>query len=355
MFSPRSGLIPAAFAAALLTLSSLSSHALPTAKDKEDAGRAIAEARVSIGLNRYDDAAKAFRRADELDPNPQTKLDLADALSTAGKLIEASQVTNLIIDAAPPAPKKIKDAAQKLRTSLEQRIPWIQIRIFGPEQKVTSTTIDGKDIDAENEIPFNPGDHVITADADGWQPVEKKIKLAEGAHKIVKIKMKKAGATAKKKSGGDDESDEETDEEAEEEEAPKKKGGSKITQSSLFLPGMIAGGVGVVGLGMGTIFGAVALGTTADLQSRCDGNVCPKTSANQRLQEDAISQGNASTAMFVIGGLGAAAGGALLVLASNGVGRPKSKPKAEPTEEPKEEAFIRPWIGVGQAGVYGQF
>lgn len=349
MSSPRSGLVPAAFAAALLTLTSLSSHALPTAKDKEDAKAAVAEARVAIGLNRFDDAAKALRRADELDPNPQTKLDLADALASGGKLIEASQILNLIIDSAPPPPKKIKDAAQKLRTDLEQRIPWIQIKVFGPAQDITSTTIDGKDIDAESEIPFNPGSHVIAADADGWQPVEKKIKLVEGSHKVVKIKMKKAGAKKKSDDEGDDDS-EGSDEESDEGSAPKAKSG-KITQSSLFLPGMIAGGVGVVGLGLGTIFGAMALGTTSQLQSRCDGNVCPKTSANQRLQDDAISQGNVSTAMFVIGGLGAAGGGVLLVLAANGVGQSKSKPK----EEVKEEAFIRPWIGVGQAGVYGQF
>ena len=88
----------------------------------------------------------------------------------------------------------------------------------------------------------------------------------------------------------------------------------------------------------------MALGTTDELLRKCDNNICPKTAGNQRLQEKAISQGNVSTAMFVIGGASLAAGGVLftMVLVSD-------PPKGE------EKAYVRPFIGLGQAGVYGAF
>lgn len=354
MSSLRSGTLPAAFAAILLTLSATQAHALPTAQDKEDAKSAVAEARIAIGLNRFDDAVKALRRADQLDPNPQTKVDLADALTSAGKLIEASQILNLVVDSNPPAPKKLKESAKTMLESLEQRIPWIQVKIIGPEQNLTSTTIDGKEIDAENEIPFNPGTHVIGADADGYKPVEKKVKLKEGAHLKVKLEMERADGSGKKKKKVDPDEESEGDEEENgdegEDSAPpppkKKSSGGSVTDQPLFLPGVITGGAGVIGLTIGTAFGAMALSTTDDLKKRCKGGTtCAKTAANERLQEDALSQGNVSTAMFIIGGLATAAGGVMLTLAFI----------ADPPKKSKEKAFVVPYVGLGEAGVVGTF
>ena len=47
--------------------------------------------------------------------------------------------------------------------------------------------------------------------------------------------------------------------------------------------------------------------------------------------------------MFIVGGVGVAAGGVLLALVLT-----SDPPKG------KEKAFVRPWVGAGQAGVYGR-
>ena len=82
-------------------------------------------------------------------------------------------------------------------------------------------------------------------------------------------------------------------------------------------------GVGVVGIAIGGIFGAKALGKNSDANTgHCTGNVCDATGVS--LRQDAVHAGNISTIAFVAGGV-AIAGGAVLVhgsLEPRNLGRP---------------------------------
>jgi len=73
---------------------------------------------------------------------------------------------------------------------------------------------------------------------------------------------------------------------------------------------LVAGGVGVVGLGLGTAFGAMALSDKSDAQSLCPGASCP-TAAGVTKWSNATSTGNVSTVGFIVGGV-ALAGAAVL-------------------------------------------
>ena len=193
------------------------------------------------------------------------------------------------------------------------------------------------------------------------------MKLDEGQHGVVKIDMKPSAAKKKKKKPAasadpDGDAEEVSAEEEGEEEAPpppkkKKKGadgdaeasgGGGITKHGLFVPTVVTGGVGALGLLVGTISGAVALSQTAAVKKSCDGNTCPDSSSLRASRDAALVSGNVSTAFFIIGGAGVAAGGVMLALmltSDNGNAAPKGK----------EQAFVRPWIGPGQGGVYGRF
>ena len=66
---------------------------------------------------------------------------------------------------------------------------------------------------------------------------------------------------------------------------------------------IVAGGVGVVGLGLGTAFGVVAISDKSSAQ-----NACSSTCANQAGADkwsSAVQAGNISTAGFIIFGVGA--------------------------------------------------
>jgi hypothetical protein len=110
------------------------------------------------------------------------------------------------------------------------------------------------------------------------------------------------------------------------------------------LPAVIAVGLGVVGVGVGSVFGVMALGKRSDLDATCTSRVCPPTS------KDAISSlkttSTISTIGFIAGGVGLALGATLFI-----VGRPSS------SEERGASASVsvRPYVGWSSAGLVGSF
>ena len=69
-------------------------------------------------------------------------------------------------------------------------------------------------------------------------------------------------------------------------------------------------GVGVVGVAIGSVFGAGAISKNSDAnKGHCTGNTCDSTGVS--LRQDAVHAGNLSTVAFVVGGV-ALAGGAVL-------------------------------------------
>ena len=102
--------------------------------------------------------------------------------------------------------------------------------------------------------------------------------------------------------------------------AAKKKARENTTtparQPGSILPGAIALGFGVVGLGVGTVTGALSMSQVSEIRARCRNNLCLTT--DRAAAEDAQTLGNVSTAAFVVGGIAAAAGVVLLVLRPGG-------------------------------------
>ncbi len=78
--------------------------------------------------------------------------------------------------------------------------------------------------------------------------------------------------------------------------------------------GIVAAGVGVVGLGVGGAFGLMAMSDKSDAQSVCPHDPCGTQNGVSKWS-DAGSAGNLSTALFVVGGV-ALAGAAVLWLAA---------------------------------------
>jgi hypothetical protein len=351
MSSPlRKGLLPA-LALAVFTLAPLASMAQQpfnpmAAQQQAEAKEHFNQAKAAAAEGRHADAIKLFKKADELDPKPETKFEIAKSLAADNKLIEASTLLNDILGATPAPPWSVKNPAQKMLTEVQAKIPWLQIKIVGPDQSLTSTTVDGKEVDAEQEIPWNPGEYVIAADADGYKPVEKRVTIAEGAHELVELELERIGgprpkktppaatATATATAPGPDTI-----------QKPVTSGGGDITSGPFFIPMVVGGGVGVVGVGVGAVFGIMALNETASIED-CRKNVCPDTSRNRRAKEAALLNGNISTIAFIAGGVGLAAGATMLILQLS------SAPKPQPATT---TGFIRPYVGAGQAGVFGAF
>jgi hypothetical protein len=300
-----------------LVVLSAGAAAAATPKEKAEARALVNEAKKATKDKRFSDAATALKRADELDSSLQTKLDLSAALAADHKLVEASRVLHGVTDGtvASPATRRFHEQAKKELAALEPRIPWIQVDVGGPGPGKAQTSIDGKEIDASNEVPANPGDHEILIRADGFENGTRSLSLREGAHEHLHLDLAPL----------------------EKAPPPKSAGGSKAPAITFFA-------LGGAGLLVGGGAGIAALMQTSDAKALCKGNVCP-SSAQAAIDKSKLS-GTISTVGFIAGGTLVAAGIVALIASSSGDSK---------KESPKEGARVTPWIGLGEAGFSGKF
>ncbi len=301
-------------------------HAAPSARDRQDAAVLTNKGRAAARALRHGEAIDLFRKADQLDPTSARKLELSKALVAEGKLVEASQILNNLINDASlgPRDKWAKDAAKKQLAQFESRIPWLQVQVVGPASSAkVRVEVDGKEVEANTEAPVDPGKHTVAVDADGYESADRNITVAEGEHKQVTLTLEavaKAAPPKPKESGG----------------------GTKIPAIASFV-------VGAAGIGVGAAFGILAFDETAKAKQFCDGNNCPARPEVVAARNTAIANGNVSTVGFVVGGVGVAAGIILLLTVGSSSDTPADKAD-------KKEAFtIRPYVGAGEAGLVGTF
>lgn len=284
-------------------------------REKAEARALVSSAKKAMKEKRFADAEQALRRAGEIDASPQTQIDLAAALAAEGKLVESSRLLHAVADSSvvSPATQRIHGQVKKALLEIEPRIPWIQVGVSGPSAGAARTSIDGKELDASNEVPLDPGDHQVAVAADGYEGAEKKVSLREGAHEHLHLDLAPIAKASPPKSGGSS--------------AP------AIAFLSLGGAGLIVGGAA----------GIAALMQAKDARSQCTGNLCPPSAASA-IDRSKLS-GTISTAGFIAGGAGVGVGLIWLVASSGGS-------KKAPA---KEGARVTPWIGLGEAGLRGSF
>jgi len=104
-------------------------------------------------------------------------------------------------------------------------------------------------------------------------------------------------------------------------------------------------GVGVVGLGIGTVFALTANGKYSDANDMCPSFPCTLTSDDAKkradLGKEADSAKTISLVGFIVGGVGVAAGATLFVLS--------------PGKKQQQGLVVSPFVGVGSAGLKGSF
>lgn len=296
--------------------------AAPSPRDRHEAAVLTNKARAAGLKKKYAEAIELLRKADQLDPTSQRKLELARLLVADGKLVEASSLLNGIVNdtSLGPRGKWAQAQAKKQLAQFESRIPWLQVHVIGPTTGV-HVEVDGNEVEPDMETPVDPGPHAIGVDADGYEPGDRSVTVNEGEHKQVTITLNLVPRPEPPK--------------------PKSSGGSVI-------PAVASFAVGAAGLGVGAVFGILAFDETAKAKQYCDGNRCPARPEVVAARDVAIANGNVSTVGFVIGGVGVAAGIVLLLTTGPGSESP-------PDEEKKDAFVVRPYVGAGEAGIVGTF
>lgn len=261
--------------------------------EEPEAQQALALAEEGLALyeaERWSEAFERFRRANDRFPAVTLSLYMAHCKKQLGELLAARRLYREVAQAELPPDAKRQHveakstAADELR-ALEARIPTLEIVISGArEGQEPVVTVDGRPV-AAGELKakqLDPGQHTVEATAPGLAPAAATVELAEGQAERIVLTFHPPDSAP-----------------------PPAEEGSLV-------PAMVAFGVGGAGLLMGIITGSVSLGQVSDLQERCQpDNHCP--AADQDEADTAYALATVSTVGFVVAGIGAAAGVALLV------------------------------------------
>jgi len=306
--------------------------AAPTEQDRIAAQALFEQARELVVAGRHAEACAKFDESQRLDPGIGTQFNLADCYEKIGRFASAY---TLYVDVA--ARSKAIGQTQRESVARERaealRAKLTKLVIVIPED----VKVEGLEVTRDNvavgaaqwglPIPVDPGLHKVLVKAPRKKPWEGSIEVPNDAqqHSISVPTLLDAppepAATSPSSPAVVD------------------------TQASAWplqkTLGVVAGGVGVVGLGVGGFFGLRAMNKYKDSKEFCDdNNNCTDPGYSDR--QDALSAGNIATIGFAVGAVGLVGGAVLFFTA------PDHEPSSPQAARPLR---ILPSIGSDRADV----
>lgn len=296
----------------LVMLLAVTSAALASERDAR-AGSAEAQALFDEGKRlvaegRIDEGCARFEKSQRIEPAGGTVLHLAACRESQGRLATAWELFHAALsDARRVGRKDREEAATQRLAAIEPRLS--RLRIVVPRAARVSGLAVRRDDTALAEpawdvpVPVDPGEHVVRAEApshDGWETrvrVDAPGRTIDVVVPALREKADDAPAAASAEPAP---------------EPPPTAGGLGGQR----LAAVVAGGVGVVGIGLGTYFYVDSVDKKSAADELCGGPAptpCPEEGV--AVSEEAHAAGTRATVAFGIGLAGLAVGAALWFLA----------------------------------------
>jgi hypothetical protein len=235
------------------------------------------------------------------DPTTADCLAASDASLKAGNQHKLrAERAQLLVCAAPSCPADIRRDCVSRVDEVNLQIP---TTIFGAKDPAGSdlsavkVTMDGEVLAERLEgtaLSIDPGEHTFSFETAGQAPVTRRLLIQQAQkdrREVIQFGAP-APATAASVLPAEPPSEE-----------------SRGLGSQRILA-MVAGGIGVAGVGLGTGLGVLAASQKSTAQGACPGNPCA-TQDGANKWSTAAATGNISTIAFVVGGLGLAGAAAL--------------------------------------------
>ncbi len=272
-----------------------------------DDARAQADAEFTEGkrlLDQGQTAAACARLAhsQELDPKLGRLLNLAFCHEQEGKTASAWGEYNAAaaLAAQKGQPDRV-DFAREHANSVAKRLSFLHLDV---PAGAGSVEIDGGALPRERwtmPVPLNPGAHKVTVSAAGKKPVSVAVTLSTDPGVLdLKIPALQDDSSASTQGPAAEAA-------GEPESSPHSTGGHRA-------PAYIAGGVALVGLGVGAVAGMQAMSKKSDADANCPNKQC--NPAGRAMISDAQTAATVSTVGFGVGLAGAAAAIWLLIRSS---------------------------------------
>ena len=234
----------------------------------------------------------------------------AQDLRRDGKLAAAHD--ELRACAAPACPALVRDDCTRRLDEVERAQPTIAFEVkdaSGSDVAAVKVTVDGRPLADRLDgtaLVVDPGEHSFAFTIGDQPPVTRVFMLTEGEkgrrERVLLVATPPAPPAAATTAAVTAPPAATTLAS----EAPAPGSGGPGTQGLLAL---VAGGVGVVGIGVGTVFGVVAISKKSSAQTACPGACGDQGGVD--MWNDAASAGNVSTVAFIVGAVGLAGSAAL--------------------------------------------
>jgi hypothetical protein len=312
-------------AAVLASVLLLSAAITPRAAHAQNASNSAAAqglfdaARELMKKRNYTEACPKLEESQRLDPGSGTLMNLGICYEQQG-LVASAWATFLEAATSARSGGKVDRAksAQQHADALAPRLSRLTIRvaddrIAGLEVRRDSQVVRSAQWGAA--IPTDPGTHLISARAPGRKTWQFSVTLREGMTQTVSIPALEIGsgsvaATSTDVSTQGAKTPATTRSSSEEGDSSDGLGTQRVVA-------LVAGGVGLAGVVVGSVFGLKSKSAHDEAVPLCDDTGCDPTGNDAR--ERALAAGDISTVAFIAGGVGVAAGTILWLTAPSNV------------------------------------
>lgn len=304
-------------------------------------------------------AIDKLARAEKLFHAPTTLERLGECQVQVGKVVEGTENLGRVAreELAPGAPAAFVAAKARARKQLAAATPKLahaKISVRAPADAAVSIAVDGSPVNAANvgeERVLDPGAHLVEASAPGYLKASTSITLREGGKEDVTLTLivdPEAARAARQAAAAASSAPSSSSSGAGGEAKPPaaEQPGPNRTLAYVVL------GAGVVGVGLGSVFGLTALSKKNDLSKACPNSTC-HTSQQSEL-DSAKTSGTISTIAFAAGGAALILGGVLFFTAGSGSAAPSAS-SARGNPPAPSRLVARPYFDVTSAGVVGSF
>ncbi|HEX3343953.1 MAG TPA: hypothetical protein VHS09_05240 [Polyangiaceae bacterium] len=284
-----------------------------SAEQKAQAMTHFTAGKLAIDQKNWEKAAIELRESLDVVNSPNARLVLARALRDAGNFSEAwAEYGRTIADATALAATeeryaKTAEAATTERGELEPKLAFVVVTVANAPADATvkagGRVVTASEANGPVVVPAGAVDVVLT-DAAGKELARQTVSATVGQKTPVTLD---AQPVATPKPPTEVAKEDKADEAHVAEPPPPASNGSKLRMYSY-----VAGGVGVAGLALFTVFGLIDNSTYRDLQSSCPHNACPPSKQGEI--DSGRTQQTVANVSLVVGGLGVAAGATLFVL-----------------------------------------
>lgn len=275
--------------------------------------------KLQAGL--YQEACDLLQKSLDLDLAAGTKFALADCRAFVGEIAAAMRHYNeylTMVEGMPPEKQERQkqtgrvERAKAQITALRPDVPQVTFEVSGELSAGTRVEHDGKELKVKSlkaPMDVDPGEHLVVVLVPGKEARETRYSVAKGERKTVRL-------------GGLDPKPEKKIEQpskvfVDSKGSSKSSGESKT--SGMRMGAYIAGGVGVLGLGVGAVFGGMVLNESKNLLVRCPkeegtGKLICKNDTDGDALRHSQTFGMVSTVSFAVGGAALLTGAVLWLM-----------------------------------------